>query len=400
MDAKKIMVLATVALLLACVGIFLNEKIKEAKAHPTGNTLYVGGTGSHNYSTIQEALNDAADNYTIYIYAGVYSEHLTISTKVTVIGESAVNTIIEGEKNGTALSVLCSGVSVDSLRFRYAGGKSDDALLYAPTHDLTVHNCIFEYARHGMLLPTATATTIHNCTFYRTAIGIRAQQSSQLLLDQCTFIKNGIGILASTSTSLTLHKIYGELNGVTIMTENCEHVYITECLLLNGNENQVNLYAELTTNITVDHCTIYHSGRGIRLSECSLATINNSCIFDSKIGIETSTISHIRIENSELYENDIGIYLHNSEEVTILKNAIHDNYVANLAAEDSSADARHNWWGHPLTGQTTIHMRGGRILTFPWLKENPPRPTDTSAHNKRSYPLQPEQPELIIPRTK
>ena len=34
--------------------------------------LYVGGNGTGNYSSIQEAINNASDTATIFVYAGIY----------------------------------------------------------------------------------------------------------------------------------------------------------------------------------------------------------------------------------------------------------------------------------------------------------------------------------------
>jgi nitrous oxidase accessory protein NosD len=396
MNPKKIIILIIGAILIAAIGILVTEKIKDAEAHPTGPILYVGGTGPNNYSSIQEAIDAATDNNKIFIFAGVYNEHLTVPVAVCIAGESTTDTIIEGGMSGTILTVASDGVMVNGLRFRYAGGKEDDALLYATSRNLSVQDCIFEYARHGIHMSSNTDLTIQNCTFYHTAIGIRTFQSTDVLLDQLTFKKNGIGILSTTSTSLAIQKIYGELNGVTIMMDDCESIFITDCLLFNGNENQVNLYAERTSNIMVERCTIFHSGRGIRLAECNHATINSSWVYDSKIGIETNTVHHLRIENSRADRNDVGIYLTDSESVVIANSAICQNFVANLAAEGSSADARDNWWGSPLARVVTTHTKGGRIITFPGLKENPLEPIDTAVGITKHLPLQSAPPATIV----
>ena len=44
-----------------------------------GNILYVGGSGPGNYSTIQEAINDANNGDTVFVYNGTYYEHVTIN---------------------------------------------------------------------------------------------------------------------------------------------------------------------------------------------------------------------------------------------------------------------------------------------------------------------------------
>ena len=37
-----------------------------------GNTLYVGGSGPNNYTSIQSAIDDAVDGDTVFVYSGTY----------------------------------------------------------------------------------------------------------------------------------------------------------------------------------------------------------------------------------------------------------------------------------------------------------------------------------------
>ncbi|NHJ39073.1 MAG: hypothetical protein FK731_03500, partial [Asgard group archaeon] len=47
----------------------------------SGNTLYVGGGGSNNYSSIQEAIDDAIDGDTVFVYdkSSPYNENISIT---------------------------------------------------------------------------------------------------------------------------------------------------------------------------------------------------------------------------------------------------------------------------------------------------------------------------------
>ena len=40
-----------------------------------GNTLYVGGSGPGNYSSIQGAIDDTVDGDTVFVYSGVYDDY-------------------------------------------------------------------------------------------------------------------------------------------------------------------------------------------------------------------------------------------------------------------------------------------------------------------------------------
>ena len=60
------------------------------------STLYVGGSGPGNYSSIQSAIDAASDGDTVFVYSGTYSEPITIEKKLNLIGEEKTTTIIDG----------------------------------------------------------------------------------------------------------------------------------------------------------------------------------------------------------------------------------------------------------------------------------------------------------------
>ena len=53
--------------------------------HSGGNTLYVGGDGPGNYSTIQDAIDDAVDGDTVFVYSGIY-DRVCIQKSISLIG--------------------------------------------------------------------------------------------------------------------------------------------------------------------------------------------------------------------------------------------------------------------------------------------------------------------------
>jgi len=61
--------------------------------------LYVGGTGSGNYSTIQSAIDNASDGDTVFVYddSTPYYENIKIRKRIELIGEDKNTTIIIGD---------------------------------------------------------------------------------------------------------------------------------------------------------------------------------------------------------------------------------------------------------------------------------------------------------------
>ena len=50
-----------------------------------GNTLYVGGSGPGNYTKIQDAIDNASDGDTVFVYNGTYYENVVINKSIDLI---------------------------------------------------------------------------------------------------------------------------------------------------------------------------------------------------------------------------------------------------------------------------------------------------------------------------
>lgn len=69
-----------------------------------GNTLYVGGSGPGNYTKIQNAINNASDGDTVFVYddSSPYIENVVVHTSISLIGEDKQTTVIFGVGNNNA----------------------------------------------------------------------------------------------------------------------------------------------------------------------------------------------------------------------------------------------------------------------------------------------------------
>ncbi len=92
----------TVGIIFLFVGISAIQTIAQdtEKTLPTlrGSWLYVGGSGPGNYSRIQDAINNASDENTVFVYddSSPYYENLIINKSISLIGEKKETTIIDG----------------------------------------------------------------------------------------------------------------------------------------------------------------------------------------------------------------------------------------------------------------------------------------------------------------
>ena len=99
------------------------SKIKQPSILGNGNILYVGGSGPDNYTKIQDAIDDASNGDTIYVYKKRYYENLYVNKSITIIGQNRNNTIVDGSHADThSIRLVTEGTTVSDLTFFNDGG--------------------------------------------------------------------------------------------------------------------------------------------------------------------------------------------------------------------------------------------------------------------------------------
>jgi len=140
---RKGIVFGTIVLFFG-VGVIpsLGGTIIEKKSnHPifNGNTLYVGGAGPNNYTQIQDAIDDASDGDTVFVYddSSPYYESLHIDKSISLLGEDKHTTIIDGNnKWEKAIRVSVGLINIGGFKIQnWAYGINIDS-------SVDVHNII------------------------------------------------------------------------------------------------------------------------------------------------------------------------------------------------------------------------------------------------------------------
>ena len=232
-----------------------------------GNTLYVGGTGEGNYTTIRDAIKNASDGDTVFVYNGTYYENVYIGKAINLIGENKYTTIIDGRNSWWGVikigedNVKISGFSIQ---------KSNE----------------FE--------------------------GIACEGNSNIIIKDNIIRDNaGIGIYFGLYTS----------------TEDCINNIITNNLITNNSDGIViegNTWYN-TFNITINNNTITNNDYGIPLLDCENITIRDNNITNSDCGIPLLDCENITIRDNNITNNNNGIILWGSDRTTISYNNITNN---------------------------------------------------------------------------
>lgn len=116
----------------------------------TGNTLYVGGDGPGNYTTIQGAIDDAESGDTVFVFSGTYYETLSITKSINLIGEDENSTIIDSDYDGCSIDIQQEYVNISGftmqnswefIRIVSSYNNIYDNIFYAENSTIKINDC-------------------------------------------------------------------------------------------------------------------------------------------------------------------------------------------------------------------------------------------------------------------
>jgi parallel beta-helix repeat protein len=234
---KKIIGILVCTLLIGTVlpvsGNVLLEKVSNPASF--GDTLYVGGSGPGNYTTIQDAINDASDGDTVFVYVRVYPyfENLVIDKRINLIGQDRDATVIDGGGKDNTIEISNDDVIVSGFKIQNSGGTSRNAgiSIIAYNYISIVGNIITDNCLHGLFLLNTSNIIVEqniitenkvngvliegiyteNNSIYNNYISHNFAGMTQIDINWCTinnnaFVNNeAVGLILDSSDNVTIY---------------------------------------------------------------------------------------------------------------------------------------------------------------------------------------------------
>jgi len=165
-----------------------------------GHWLYVGGSGPGNYTRIQDAIDNASNGDTVYVYddSSPYNEYVKINTSIHLVGENQKTTVIDGQ-GLIAVSLKADAITFTGFTVQNTGFLSFG--LYVFSNNNTIRGNIFSNNfLSDIYLTTSNNNTITENTFSNSAIGICLSESNDTTITRNIITKNhGYGIALANS---------------------------------------------------------------------------------------------------------------------------------------------------------------------------------------------------------
>jgi len=299
-----------------------------------GNTLYVGGSGEGNYSKIQDALGDASDGDTVFVYddSSPYYENVIVDKTINLIGEDKNTTVIDGGGSGDVVYVSADEVYISGFTIQNSG--YGEYPYYAGINICSISNTITgnnisSNDGYGIGIYNSSSNIItDNIILHNEEDGIRLETSKDNIITGNIITldnMNSIVLKDSDSNSIVNNTLSNNVVGISLYYSNSNTIIGNDItnnflsgMLLWGHSNTVT-----GNNISSNK----HRG-GIWLLHAFDSTIKeNTIISNNQYGIDIdSESSRNIIMGNNISKNDDGIILqYYSNRNTIKGNIISNN---------------------------------------------------------------------------
>jgi parallel beta-helix repeat protein len=350
----------------------------------TNNILYVDDDGTADYKRIQDAIDNANANDTIYVFNGLYQENLKIYKPLFLMGENIASTVIYGS-GGKKEIINISSNYVALENFRIQHNFSQDAKIR--------YDCLVRLNK----VNNVSIVSNHFLSYYTDNIW------SYIVMDcsnDCLIEKNNLNGSSSDDHDYNIwgiclshsdHNIirnntinYHWESGITLSDSNYNIIvkntisYTAWGIALDysnknnfkGNIVSFNEYEGFdlfnSSNNIIQHNEIgYNNGTGIYIFEGSKNNIiNNNIILNKNYGIEITS-------NGFIWNLFISPELHRT--ASVCNTVSYNNFInntKNACFESSySTNWNMNYWGTPRQNPYPIFGRAGPfdILAFPMI---------------------------------
>jgi len=240
----------------------------------SGNTLYVGGSGEGNYTSIQEAINDSLDGDTIFVYddSSPYVENLIMNKSIFLIGEDKSTTEIDGCYNYklAVVKIMVDNVSIQG--FTIKGG-----------------NEWWDYNYYGFQILSNYNNIIGNIIRNNNAgiqLGSEVEVCSNNNIIKRNIIENtGMGIVldGSSSNNTIFHNIISsnDYHGIFLRYGECINNIISYNEI--SNNGQIGIWLSVAKNYNIiQHNSIINNRNGVFIINSHNNKVLENNIYDNK----------------------------------------------------------------------------------------------------------------------
>ena len=178
---RKGFILGIIVLFVGAGVIPSTGSVLEKKSNHTisnGKTLYVGGSGEGNFTRIQDAIDNASDGDTVFVYddSSPYYENIKIDKSINLFGEDCETTHIIGNFLDNSIYVNANFVNIKG--FHISNGNLSGIKLFECEDCSITDNIIDSNKRYGIHLSRSSNNNISGNHIHLNYNGIKLYSKS------------------------------------------------------------------------------------------------------------------------------------------------------------------------------------------------------------------------------
>ena len=318
-----------IGIILLFVGVTIAPAIaqhtEKSQSASKGTWLYVGGSGPGNYTRIQDAINDASNGDTVFVFHGIYIlSEFTISKSISLIGEDKYSTVIDGDGSNYIMRFGVDFINISGFTLQNVKYSGYTSLIEIGWHirsnNNIIANNIFNDSRwYAINMNGADHTVVidnfvMNCGHYL-GIGIYCMAVTGNIISNNTLMGSSIEVESSTDTNIVNNHVIGS----QIYVHHGDNIIVSENIIENGS----NMVIEKSEDCIAEYNRLLNSGSFI-IRE-SINCIVNKNTFNDSYGIlivgnsvnfwDTHTVANNKNNGKPIY------YYKNKQDKTVPNDA-------------------------------------------------------------------------------
>ena len=294
-----------------------------------GETIIaVDDSGGANYTSIQDAVNNANDGDRILVYTGTYTENVNVAKQLIIKSESGNpddTIVLAADHYDHVFYVTADNVTISGFG---VSGSNNYGIYLEEVEECVVANNIVSNNRYGIGMENSD----HNDLFNNTANanewdGIILRHSRYNTLNNNNVFKNKVGINVlhssqynevsnntASNNSVGIEQALSDNNNLTgnVISKNRYGIFLYKC---NSNEitgnalhsnSDCGIYLRYSDDNDLSNNTVCSSRLGIHLVDYSRKnTLKDNFLSNNSEGIKAAGNSDNQIYNNEISDGDI-----------------------------------------------------------------------------------------------
>jgi len=227
------------------------------------------------YLTIQSAL-DASETlvgHTVFVSSGTYYEHVVVSKSVSLVGESKVTTILDGNNTGHTIIITSNNVTVSEFTVQNGGSPPNASVILEHSNYSRIIDNIFTrdglYGGDGLRL---------NSSFFNTISGNTITNNNYY----------GVSLFSSSNNTLSENNITTNQDGIEVWSSSNNSIFGN-----NITNNECGIFLEYSSNNNIHENNIANNNQSV-----SLQSSSHNIIYRNEFVDNTEKVSSIESTNT------------------------------------------------------------------------------------------------------